>query len=132
MRKGVLSLLVSLLVSGIAEAIRASAALRVYISNLMTQPGETSGYAASDHLQALVGHFGPGLIDWVVLNGRAPSTRLARRYRNQGAIPVGPDAERIEAMGCRCLVADLIEEGDVLRHDSNRLARLLVRRFIAR
>jgi uncharacterized cofD-like protein len=126
------SVIPSLLVSGVAEAIRASSALRVYVSNLMTQPGETTGYAASDHIQALVEHFGPGLIDWVVLNGRAPSPRLARRYRDQGAIPVGPDAGRIEAMGCRCLVADLIEEGGVLRHDSNRLARLLVRRFIAR
>ncbi len=126
------SVIPSLLVSGVAEAIRASAALRIYISNLMTQPGETTGYAASDHLRALAEHFGPGLIDWVVLNRCVPSPRLARRYRAQGAIPVGLDPERIEAMGCRCLVADLIEEGDVLRHDSDRLARLLVRRFIAR
>jgi uncharacterized cofD-like protein len=126
------SVIPSLLVSGVAEAIRASAALRIYISNLMTQPGETSDYAASDHLRALAGHFGPGLIDWVVLNGRAPSPRLARRYRKQGAIPVRPDVERIEAMGCHCLVADLIEEEEVLRHDSNGLAGLLVRRFIAR
>jgi uncharacterized cofD-like protein len=126
------SVIPSLLVSGVAEAIRASAALRIYISNLMTQPGETTGYAASDHLQALVEHFGPGLIDWVVLNGRVPSPRLTRRYRAQGAVPVGADANRIEAMGCRCLVADLIEEGDVIRHDSNRLARLLIRRFVAR
>lgn len=126
------SVIPSLLVSGVADAVRSSAALRVYISNLMTQPGETTGYAASDHLRSLAEHFGPGLVDWVVLNRRAPSPRLARRYRAQDSSPVRPDLARIRAMGCRCLVADLLEEGDVIRHDSDRLARLLVRHFIER
>ncbi len=126
------SVIASLLVDGVADAIRRSDALRIYISNLMTQPGETSSYSGSDHVRALLDHFGPGLVDWVVLNRRAPSPRLARRYRGQGSIPVRPDADNIESMGCRCLVADLLEEGELLRHDPNRLARLLVRRFVAR
>ena len=126
------SVIPSLLVSGVAEAIRGSAGLRVYIANLMTQPGETTGYSAADHLQALIDHFGPGMIDWVVVNRRAPSSRLTRRYRAQGSSPVRPDANQVEAMGYHCLLADLIEEGGVLRHDPGRLARLLVRRFIAR
>jgi uncharacterized cofD-like protein len=126
------SVIPSLLVDGVAEAVRNSAALRVYIANLMTQPGETTGYSAVDHVQALVDHFGPGLIDWVVLNRRAPAPRLARRYSAEGASPVGPDTARIEALGYRCAVADLVEEGNLVRHDPDRLARLLVRRFIAR
>jgi uncharacterized cofD-like protein len=126
------SVIPSLLVAGVADAVRASSALRVYISNLMTQPGETTGYVASDHLRALDQHFGPGLVDWVVLNRRRPSPRLVRRYRAQGSGPVVADEQRIEAMGYRCLVADLLDEGSVLRHDPDRLARLLVRRFVAR
>ncbi len=126
------SVIPSLLVDGIAEAVRNSAALRVYIANLMTQPGETTGYSAADHVQALVDHFGPGLIDTVVLNRRAPSPRLARRYHAEGASPVGADTSRIEAMGYRCEVSDLVEEGSLVRHDPDRLARLLVRRFILR
>jgi uncharacterized cofD-like protein len=126
------SVIPSLLVDGVAEAVRNSAALRVYISNLMTQPGETTGYSTSDHVQALVDHFGPGMIDWVVLNRRAPSPRLARRYHAEGASPVGHDTARIKAMGYRCAAGDLVGAGNLVRHDSDRLARLLVRRFIAR
>jgi uncharacterized cofD-like protein len=126
------SVISSLLVDGIAEAVCNSAALRVYIGNLMTQPGETTGFSAADHLQVLVNHFGTGMIDQVVLNNRTPSPRLVRRYRAEGSSPVILDTARIEAMGYHCTVADLIEEGDVVRHDSDRLAGLLVRRFVAR
>jgi uncharacterized cofD-like protein len=126
------SVIPSLLVGGIAEAVRSSPALRVYIANLMTQPGETLGYSAADHLQALIDHFGPGLVDWVVLNRQPPSPLLARRYRATGAAPVEPDPARIESMGSGWVVADLLARGGVARHDPARLARLLVRRFVSR
>jgi uncharacterized cofD-like protein len=126
------SVISNLLVDGVAEAVRRSKASRVYIANLMTQPGETIGYTASDHLQALIDHFGPGLVDWVVLNRRVPSARLAGRYRAAGASLVEPDTERLETMGVGWVAADLIDEGDVARHSPERLGRLLIRRFIAR
>jgi uncharacterized cofD-like protein len=126
------SVIPSLLVSGIADAVRRSPALRVYIANLMTQLGETSGYSAADHVKALIDHFGPGMIDWVVLNRGKPSSRLSRRYHAQGADPVDPDAARIGALGCRTILARVMEESLVVRHHSDRLARLLVRRFLAR
>jgi len=126
------SVIPSLLVDGIADAVRRSPALRVYIANLMTQPGETTGYSAADHVKALIEHFGPGLIDWVVLNRHAPSSNLSRRYRVQGAGPVESDTARIEALGYRTVVANVMEESLVVRHHPDRLARLLVRRFLAR
>lgn len=126
------SVIPSLLVDGIADAVRRSPALRVYIANLMTQPGETTGYSAADHVKALIEHFGPGLIDWVVLNRAMPSSRLSCRYREQGASPVDPDTARIEALGCRTMLANVMEESVVVRHHPDRLARLLVRRFLAR
>lgn len=125
------SVIPSLLVDGIADAVRRSPALRVYISNLMTQPGETTGYSAADHVKALIEHFGPGLIDWVVLNRATPSSRLSHRYHAQGAGPVDPDARRIEALGYRTALANVMEESVVVRHHPDRLARLLVRRFLA-
>ncbi|HVB99574.1 MAG TPA: gluconeogenesis factor YvcK family protein [Candidatus Dormibacteraeota bacterium] len=124
------SVIPSLLVDGIADAVRRSQALRVYIGNLMTQPGETTGYSSADHVKALIEHFGPGMIDWVVLNRGKPSSRLSRRYGAQGAGPVETDIARIEALGYRALVADVMEESVVVRHHPDRLARLLVRRFL--
>jgi uncharacterized cofD-like protein len=126
------SVIPSLLVDGIADAVRRSPALCVYIANLMTQPGETTGYSAADHVKALIEHFGPGLIDWVVLNRAAPSSRLFRRYQEQGAGLVDPDAARIEALGYRTVLASVMEESVVVRHHPDRLASLLVRRFLAR
>lgn len=126
------SVIPSLLVEGIAEAVRESSALRVYIGNLMTQPGETDGYTASDHLRALVDHFGNGLVDWMVLNRRQASASVERRYRSTGALPVVSDTAKIESMGVSWIAADLLARGGVVRHDSDRLARLMRERFISR
>jgi len=120
------SLIPNLLVRGIPEQIARSKALKVYVSNLMTQPGETLRYTAADHLRALDRHAGRKLFDLIVLNGQALSPALRRRYAKQRAEPVVNDVERIRAMGVEPVFAELVGRNHVARHDSPRLAQLLL------
>ena len=120
------SLIPNLLVRGIPEQIARSKALKVYVSNLMTQPGETLRYTAADHLRALDQHAGRRLFDLIVLNGQALSPALRRRYAKQRAEPVVNDLEEVRATGARPVVADLVGQDHVARHDSPRLAQLLL------
>jgi uncharacterized cofD-like protein len=125
------SVIPNLLVSGVADAIRKSRATRVYVSNLMTQPGETSGYTAADHVRAIQQHGGPGLIDWIILNNKPFAQEVAQRYRAQGAYPVGTDILKLQQMGLRCVQDDLLEQHGMVRHSAQRLARLVLREFIS-
>jgi uncharacterized cofD-like protein len=122
------SLLPNLLVRGIPAAIARSRALKVYISNLMTQPGETRGMSAADHLEAIRAHAGRRLFDVIVLNTRELSTALRRRYAAERAEPVKLDLERIAGMKVKPVLADLlVEDRHVARHDSSRLAELVLK-----
>jgi len=126
------SVIPNLLVSGVAEAIRKSRATCVYISNLMTQPGETSGFTAADHVRAIQQHGGRGLIDCVVLNNKPFAPEVARRYRAQGAQPVSADLDQLQRMGLRCVLGDLLDQHGMVRHNARSLARLVLREFIAK
>lgn len=120
------SLIPNLLVHGIAEEIARSNALKVFISNLMTQPGETRRYTASDHLRAIAEHAGGKLFDRVILNTRPLSPALGRRYAAERAEQVTNDLESISEMGIQPVLADLLLEDRVARHDSKRLAELVL------
>jgi uncharacterized cofD-like protein len=120
------SLIPNLLVQGVPQAIQQSSAAKVFICNLMTQPGETRGYTASDHLRTLHAHVGHTLFDRVVLNAAELSPTLRRRYARDGAEPVANDLERVQALGVAPVTASLLVEGRVARHDSERLARVLL------
>ncbi len=120
------SLIPNLLVAAIPEAIRKSRATKVFVCNLMTQPGETRGYTASEHLDAIQEHAGRGLFDYVVLNTRELSRGLARRYAAERAEPVVNDLDEVRALGVEPIVANLLIEDRVARHDPRRLARLLL------
>jgi uncharacterized cofD-like protein len=124
------SIIPNLLVPGVAKAIAKSRAPRVYIANLMTQPGETSGLTLADHVRAIHQHTGVKILDWVVLNNRTIEPAIVRRYRAKGSEPVHPDTREVERMGLRCLCGNLLEAHSVIRHDSKRLASLLLERFI--
>jgi uncharacterized cofD-like protein len=126
------SIVPNLLVSGVAEAIESSSAIRVYIANLMTQPGETEGYSLSDHVRAIYEHTHRKLFDWVVASNQSVSRETARRYSAQRATPVHVDLEKLQAIGVRCLLDDLLEEHGVVRHDSARLSQLLIEEFVDR
>jgi uncharacterized cofD-like protein len=126
------SILPNLLVSGVAESIEASSATRVYIANLMTQPGETGGYSLAEHVQAIYRHTRRRLFDFVVASNKTVSPEVARRYRLRGAEAVRVDLANLQRLGVRCLLDDLLEEHGVVRHDSQRLAQLLVEEFVER
>jgi len=126
------SILPNLLIPEIANAIAKSTAPRVYIANLMTQPGETSGYALADHLRAIQRHTPRRVIDWVVANRQVVSPEVAKRYRVQGAEPVAIDIRDLQALGYRVVLDNLLEEHGVIRHNPKRLAHLLLEEFLSR
>lgn len=120
------SIIPNLLVSEIVSAIKKSHAHKVYICNIMTQPGETTGYSVSKHIKALLEHSGyPNLLDVVVVNDRHPK-RLLEKYKEKGQEPVLIDAEEIQKLGVRVVARNLIIEEDLVRHDPKLLSRALM------
>jgi uncharacterized cofD-like protein len=114
----------SLLGVGTREALASFAGPVAYVANVMTQPGETTGFTVSDHLRVIMEHVGPVVTDVLVHSGEL-SKELIDRYAAEGAAPVVVDREEIEASGVRVREADLISYGDTnrgVRHDSQRLA----------
>lgn len=125
------SILPNLLIPEIANAIARSKAPRVYVANLMTQPGETSGYALADHLRAIRQHTSRRVIDWVVANRQAISPEVAKRYRAQGAEPVAVDLADLQKLGYRVILDSLLEEHGVIRHNPASLSQLLFEEFLS-
>jgi uncharacterized cofD-like protein len=125
------SILPNLLIPEIANAIAKSKAPRVYVANLMTQPGETSGYALADHLRAIRHHTRRRVIDWVVANRQPVSPEVAKRYRAQGAEPVEVNLSELQKLGYCVVLDNLLDEHGVIRHNSGRLARLLHEEFLS-
>jgi uncharacterized cofD-like protein len=124
------SILPNLLMPEISNAILRSKAPRVYIANLMTQPGETAGYSLSEHLNAIQRHVPGRIVDFVVANRKSVSPDVARRYKKQGAERVVVDLPVLNKQRVRVILDSLLEEHGVIRHDSKRLARLLVEEFL--
>lgn len=114
----------ALLGGGVREALAAFGGPVIYVSNAMTQPGETTGFSLSDHLRALSDHAGPVVTDTLVHSGTLPEDLLAR-YRQEGGEPVEVDREPVEAMGVRLREADLLSDDSAagVRHDPEKLAR---------
>jgi uncharacterized cofD-like protein len=120
------SLVPNLLVEGIAEQLVRSKALKLYIGNLMTQPGETRRYSAAEHLLTLHEHAGHKIFDGMILSASRVSPAMRKRYASHRAEPVVNDVERIERLGVEPIQRDLLAADRVARHDSERLARLLL------
>ena len=120
------SILPNLLVEGIAEAIAESEAAKIYVCNLMTKQGETTGFAASDFLEEVIHYLGGKPVDIIICNQKIGSQSLLARYARQFAFPVSIDKEAIESIGVILKTADLITEPDLIRHDPIKLADLIV------
>ncbi len=120
------SLVPNLLVQGIAAEIARARAVKVLVCNLMTQPGESRGYSAADHIRALHQHAGRKLFDHIVLNTGTLSGALLKRYAAEDAAPVELDLEAVRKLGVKPICANLLLEDHVARHDSRQLARLLL------
>ncbi len=121
------SLIPNLLVKGLPEQIAASPGRKIFVGNLMMQPGETVGFTASDHIRTLYEHAGGlPLFDYAILNSGPISRRLARRYLSEGARPVENDLEEVRKLGIRPIQDDLVAENGVVRHNPDRLAELIL------
>jgi uncharacterized cofD-like protein len=118
------SVLASLLAGGMREALRATAATRVAVVNLVTQPGETDGYDAADHVRALRDHLGD-VVDVALVHRGALPPDVVAAHAAEGARPVHVDRAGLEALGVVPVEADLLAGGAVARHDPHKLARAL-------
>lgn len=120
------SIIPNLLVSELCESLRQAKGVRAYVCNVMTQPGETTGFTASDHVRVIEEHAGKGLFDFVLVNTAMPSDEARRRYAEQGAEVVEPDIERIKEMGYRPVAADFLDETNLVRHHPGKLAAAIM------
>ena len=141
------SLVTNLLVRGIPEALAASRATRVYIGNLMTQANESLGLTASQHIEKILQHCGPNgangagahsdgkhprIFDYALINTAPISPMLLEKYAREGQAPIAADLDRIRALGIEPISVDFTLEGNLLRHDPDRLTQALLALALAR
>lgn len=120
------SLIPNLLVRGVPEAIRESSAVKAYVCNLMTQANESLGRTAADHIRALNDHAHCQLFDYALVNRASLSSELKAKYALEGASQIVTDLDAIEAMGVCPVLGDYLNEGNVARHNTDRLAEDLL------
>jgi uncharacterized cofD-like protein len=120
------SLIPNLLVRGIAQAIVNSAAVKVYVCNLMTQANESLGLTAADHIRALDVHAQARIFDFALINRTPASSELQTKYALEGASQIVADLDAIGAMGVCPVLGDYLEEDGVARHATTRVARDLL------
>jgi len=118
------SVIASLLSGEMAAALASCRGWRVLVLNLFTQPGETDGYDAADHVRAIQRHFGP-VVDAVLVHARPLPQRVACSYACKGAEPVSCDRDALAALGATTFAADLLAPGPRARHDAGRLGKAL-------
>ena len=124
------SIIPNLLTNGIAKAISNSDALRVYVLNIMTQDGETEGYAASDHIKALFTHCNAKLFDFCLANNLSLPEDVLARYKKEGSEPTRIDLDEIAKLNVEVIMAPVSDSKNSLaRHDPSALARELLRIF---
>ena len=116
----------NLLVKDIARAVRKSNALKIYISNIMTQPGETTGFKVSDHLKVLLKYGGKDIVDYVIVNTGEITDELKEKYHKDGAEIVKLDEEVINSLGIKIVGENLVKiKNDTVKHDPDKLAEVL-------
>jgi uncharacterized cofD-like protein len=123
------SILPNLLVARVARVIGESPATKIFICNLMTQPGETDGYSARQHLE-MVRHYAPEIhFDYVLVNDRRIESDQAERYQLEGAYQIGLDDDPLDKAlegETEIIRADLLDRGEKVRHNSEHLAQVVI------
>ncbi len=130
------SVISNLLVGGIKNALQSTKAVKIYLCNIVTQPGQTDNYTASDHIKAITKYLGEGILDYVLVNNNFPREEIIEKYRKEGADIVALD-ENLENNNVAVEVTDLIEnieqkrvlweKQDLIRHDPEKLADAICR-----
>lgn len=127
------SIIPNLLVPGIADAIRRSKALKVYVCNIMTEAGETDGYTVSQHIKALIDHGGYGIINTCVVNTQPIPDHLRQKYAEENSTPVRIDVKEAQRLGVDLVQVDLLDSHqEVVRHDHEKLAWQIGKLFLDR
>jgi len=116
------------LVAQVARVIGQSQATKIFINNLMTQPGETDGYSARQHLETVKTYAPEIHFDFVIVNSRRISQEQTERYAADQAFQIGIDEKIDEAIDqtTELIRADLLDEGEKVRHNSDRLAQVVM------
>ncbi|ADH98625.1 gluconeogenesis factor YvcK family protein [Salisediminibacterium selenitireducens] len=121
------SIIPNLLVPGIREALMNASAKKVYICNVMTQPGETEEYSVGDHIQAIHDHLQANVVDSVIMNTQEIPFSYRERYYSEGAEPVAIDRERLDELAIQTIDDELLSfDNDLLRHNAIKLSQRLL------
>ena len=126
------SILPNLLIEEIREALLQSEAYKVFVINIMTQPGETDGFSAYDHLRTLVEHTDPRLVDACIVNVSSVPPAIVAKYQERGAGLVKLDLDLIREKGYRVIEGELLKADGQVRHDPEALARLIFDHYLKR
>ncbi len=121
------SIMPNLLVQGIPAAIHRSRAIKACFVNLMSQPGETTHFTASDHIRAIHQHSRAGFLDYAVINNAPIPPAIRKRYAREQATPVENDTAAILEMGVKVMVGNLVWPGEKVRHDPGTTAAVTVK-----
>ncbi len=116
------SILPNLLVPGLADAVRSSPAKVIYICNVMTQPGETDDFSASDHVRAIYEHVGPHFFDMIIVNSAAMLPTVLEQYEAKGSFPVIADVEKLHELGLTVIARNFLHYSMYARHDPDLVA----------
>jgi len=119
------SIMPNLLVDRVAREVEASSAIKIYVCNVMTQPGETDAFTASAHVKTLLDQARAHVCDIVVVNDQLPS-KLRSIYAEEGQLPVLVDEPELAKLGVKVVRAQVISETQNVRHDSEKLARVIM------
>jgi uncharacterized cofD-like protein len=120
------SILPNLLVQDICNELCSTKAKKVYVCNVMTQPGETLGFKASDHIKALYNHMPCAFLDAIIVNNAPIPAPLKKKYQVEQAQPVEYDREVLLKLGLEVIEDQIIQyDGSVIRHDTKKVAKLV-------
>lgn len=119
------SILPNLLIQDINEAILKSDAYKIYVANIMTQPGETDGFSALDHLKVLIDHTDPRIIDACFVNTDRIPAEMLGKYAEKNSVPVDLDLDEIREKGYEVVEGKFLKIDGQVRHDAEELARLI-------
>lgn len=115
----------NLLVNGVAKAIKESAAIKVYISNIMTEPGQTDDYSVSDHLNAIIEHCGTGIVDYCIYDTGEVVPEFIKKYNKEGQDLVEQNIDKVK--GIKFLQRNLsMIKDDMIRHDPSLVASSII------
>ncbi|MBX4258711.1 YvcK family protein [Clostridium estertheticum] len=121
------SIIPNLLVKEIRNALYKTKSIRIYVSNIMTQPGESDNYTVNDHIKAINRHAKGKVVDYVLVNTGKISSELELRYRNDNSNMVIINEEGIKKQGIGIIRSDFVKIGKGhIRHDTEKLATILV------